>query len=493
MEENELMIKRKGLRVENILSIFIILCPILDILSFIYRNKFDTHISPSTLLRPIIPMCVMIYIFFRDKKKIEIIITSIIYGIYALIHLYVFKGCLTQSSFGTTTHELQYLVNYTYMIMNLFLYVVVFKRIYTRELKISLLVSNAIYIISIFISILTKTSSHTYMIEQMGYKGWFESGNSLSAILTLSMFVLLPMLKDNKLRYPVIGVLLLEGIFLTTLIGTRVGLYGFILVVLFYIFTEIFVALKNKNKINKKIIIIGIVGIAMILGVLLIFGSATTQRREHLKEAVSQIVDEEKEEIASVTGDILEIKKKIENGTLNRSYMTEANQKSILELYNYAEKHGIKNTDSRMQQLIYNMYLVKNQANPIYILFGNGFVAQYRELVMEMEIPAMLFNFGIFGFILYFIPFFTIAVYGVIVGIRNIRIIDVQYIMYLGGAWYTFALSTLSGYTFFNSSNMMVVIIINSLLINKIIQVKNRERIIGIEKSRERLEKIKMG
>lgn len=493
MEENEIMIKRKGLRVENILAIFIILCPILDMLSFLYRNKFNTTTSPSTLLRPIIPMCVMIYIFFRDKKKIEMVVSSVLYGIYALIHLYIFKTCITQSSFGTITHELQYVVNYTYMIMNLFLYVVVFKRIYTRELKMCVLISNAIYIISIFISILTKTSSHTYMIEQMGYKGWFESGNSLSAILTLSMFILLPMLKDKKFRIPVSVVLILEGIFLTTLIGTRVGLYGTILVVMFYIITEIFVAIKNKLKINKLIIGLGIAGIGVIVGGLSIFGSQTMIRRNHIQEAVSQIVDDENQEISPVTGDILKIKKEIDSGTLSSSYMTEANKKSIIEMYNFAQKHEIKNTDSRMQQLIYNTYLVKNQADPILILFGNGFVAQYRELVMEMEIPAMLFNFGIFGFLLYFIPFLAIAVYGLITAIKNLKIIDTQYIMYLGGVWYTFALSTLSGYTFFNSSNMMIIVVINALLLNKVAQVKNKERIIAIEKSKQKLEKIKMG
>ena len=83
--------------------------------------------------------------------------------------------------------------------------------------------------------------------------------------------------------------------------------------------------------------------------------------------------------------------------------MNDAQKQSIMDLYHIANKMKIKNNDQRMQQLIYNMSLIKNQKNTIYILFGNGYMANYRELVLEMEIPAFLFNFGIvrFNIILY--------------------------------------------------------------------------------------------
>lgn len=39
--------------------------------------------------------------------------------------------------------------------------------------------------------------------------------------------------------------------------------------------------------------------------------------------------------------------------------MNEAQKKSVLELYDIANKWGISNNDQRMQQLIYNALLVK--------------------------------------------------------------------------------------------------------------------------------------
>ena len=41
---------KEKVTIENILCFFIIICPILDMLSFIFRNVFNTKISPSTIL-----------------------------------------------------------------------------------------------------------------------------------------------------------------------------------------------------------------------------------------------------------------------------------------------------------------------------------------------------------------------------------------------------------------------------------------------------------
>lgn len=152
--------------------------------------------------------------------------------------------------------------------------------------------------------------------------------------------------------------------------------------------------------------------------------------------------------------------------------MSEASKQSILDLYQFANKYKVTNNDMRTQQLIYNLYLVKNQKSPLLILFGNGYMANYRELVLEMEIPALLFNFGIFGFILYFMPLAIISCYSIYWGIKNRNKLDAEFVMLLMGELFSFALAFLSGYTFFNSSTMMIIIVINVLLINKIRQIK---------------------
>lgn len=465
----------KKINIENILCAFIIICPILDIMSFLFRNKFNTNYSPSTFIRPIISIVVMMYLFIkRDKKfKLYSFLTALLYMIYAVIHLYAFEKVKTGSSYSNVIHEAQYLINYSFMILNLFIYIHIFKDKDASKLKLSVLWASCIYIISIYISIITKTSSHTYVLEGIGYKGWFESGNSIGAILILSMFIYIGYIKDKKYRKIAIPILILNIIFLTTLIGTRVGLLGVVCVLALYGIVQVFVGFLKNKKIDKKVIICISIAVVTIGILLTIFGSATIERRKHLKEIENDIIDASLEGKSHITGDLLEIKNKIDDGTLEDGYMSENQKQSILDLYNTANKLNVTNNDQRMQQLIYNIALVKNQKNLGLIIFGNGYMANFRELVLEMEIPAFLFNFGILGFTLYFVPFLSIFIYGTYIAIKNMRKIDDEYLMLLLGSGFTFALSFFSGYTFFNSSSMMIIVIMNTLLVNKIYNIKN--------------------
>ena len=467
------VIGKRKIEVEDFLCLLIIICPILDIVSFVFRNVFDTSISPSTFLRPIIPIAVMIYLFFKKDKKFKIYAfgVGIIYLVYGLIHLYLFEKLQTGSSYSNVVHEAQYIVNYSFMILNLFVFIYVFRDRDTNKLKNSVIISMYIYIISIFISILTNTSSSTY-IEEMGKKGWFESGNSIGTILILSLFIYMALLSIKKYRKVIIPLIILLGIFLTIFLGTRVGLYGFILVLILYMIVEIVYKLIAKAKINKKVIALCIFGVCAVILVVIAVGSTTLQRRKHLESIEGNIIDENTNGEAHVTGSILEIRNKIIDGTLEDSYMSDAEKKSILELYDICNSMQITNNDQRIQQLIYNAMLVKNQKNPVAIIFGNGYLNNFRELVMEMEIPAFLFNFGLIGFTLYFVPFLLIFVYGLYIGIKNIKKIDQEYMMLILGAGFVFAISFFAGYTFFNSSSMIIIVVINTLLVNKIINLK---------------------
>ena len=427
------MEKIKRFSIENILCLFIVLCPVLDMVSFLYRNIFNINFSPSTFVRPIISIVVIIYLFFTKNKKFKLysFLTFLLYAVYGGIHLYLFQKVKTGSSYSNIVHEAQYIINYSFMILNLFIYIDVFKEKNTDKLKKSVLYAVSIYIISIFISIFTNTSSNTYLEEKMGYKGWFESGNSIGAILILSIFIYIGYIKDKKYRKIAVPLLILNGIFLTFLIGTRVGLFGFILVLSLYIIVEILYGLLKNKKVNKKLVIIASISIVAIALLVVIFGSTTLERRKHLKQIEDNIVDASLEQNSHITGDLLDIKNKIDNNQLENGYMSQSQKESILDLYNIANSLNVSNNDQRMQQLIYNISLVKNQKNIWLILFGNGYMANFRELVLEMEIPAFLFNFGLFGFTLYFVPFLSIFIYGIYFAFKYRKKIDDEFKMLL--------------------------------------------------------------
>ena len=131
--------------------------------------------------------------------------------------------------------------------------------------------------------------------------------------VVLSLFITLKYINDKKYRILAVITTILEAIFLTILLGTRVGLFGFIIAVVCYIFAEITSGLIKNKTINKKTIIIGVTIIGIILVTVITVGSTTIQRRKHLQDIEKNIVDNNEE--AHITGSLLEIKNKIEDGT----------------------------------------------------------------------------------------------------------------------------------------------------------------------------------
>ena len=72
-KENQVDSKQPRSLIIDIICVSVILNPIFDILSFIFRNYFETNISISTFLRPVIPVGCAIYFFIKsDKRKIKI-------------------------------------------------------------------------------------------------------------------------------------------------------------------------------------------------------------------------------------------------------------------------------------------------------------------------------------------------------------------------------------------------------------------------------------
>lgn len=452
----------KKIELEDILYLFIILCPVLDICSFLYRNIFNTNFSPSTIIRPIIPIVLFVILFFKEKNKKEKIIFSLIYFVYSIIHLLIFQKLHNQSSYGNFFNEAQYVINYSLMIINLYLFI----RLAKNKVKINkaIFVSLTIYIISLFISIITKTSSSTYL-EGIGYKGYFESGNSLCTVIVLSLFII--MANTTKKDLTNISLIIFSGIYLSFFSGMRTGLFGFIIVIFVYIVANLFNILKSNIKITKKQISILCVIIICFIIIVTFLGSKTLERRKFLKNSQQNNIDMQTGQVRYVTGDILDIYKKIQNKEIDNTYMSSDEQNSIIRLCDFANRIKLSNVNLRKQQLIYNVFLQLEQKNPILILFGNGYKNQTGELVMEMESLAILINFGVVGFVLYLGPFLYIMVIGLHYGIKNRNKISITYVMYIFGIVLAFALSTFSGYVYFNFSSMTITIVLNILLLKE--------------------------
>lgn len=449
---------------ENWLYFFILINPIFDLLSSLFKY-LDFNYTPATFLRPLIPFGVLIYIFIKDKSiRKKLLIAVSIYVTYALVHLYLYRDIITGISYGGIFYELQYLVNYTYLIFTFLCFIYIF---YNKKniLKDMLFYNILFYISTIYLAIITNTSFSSY-VEGVGYKGWFNTSGAVGSILIISLFILIPYLmkKEIKAIYKYVYILM-TIIYLSFLIGSRVGLYGSVLVLGSLVASNIIYYLFHNKKFNFKKYRFYIIGsLSLLIICFIVFGSYTLERRKELENIADENIH--------IAYDLMDIKKSIDNNTIAPNYMSEDQIKALNSLYEYANKIKLSNIDMRRQQLIYHTYLYQYQDDMVLKLFGNGYLANFGALTLEMESIALFFNFGIIGFILYLVPFLSISFYGLYLGIKNIRRIDVEYMMLVAGIFVSYLISLLAGHVYFNTSVMPVIIIIHILLLNKIKQLK---------------------
>jgi predicted membrane protein len=321
----------------------------------------------------------------------------------------------------------------------------------------------AIYVGSIVLAIIMGQSSYTYSETSTGYKGWIESGNSLSAILIMSLFIMLQRVREKKIT---ILVIVAVAAYLITTIGTRTGLLGTFIAVGLYLLLEMFFSR------NKKIIIAGLSLMTIAILVVVFAGSKTIQRRQQMNQSQYTIIDEATGEVGNMTGDMLRIKNKILNNTLEEGYMSEAQKQSVLDLHEYTKSVKLAGNDTRTQQLMYNIYLMKNQHSFTGIVFGNGYNNNEREMRMENELASLFLNFGLCGFILYACPILAVLIYAIVFGIKKRKDITLSYVMNVAALILAIGLSWLSGYVLFATSSMTVIVVIATLLLVEIKKIK---------------------
>lgn len=456
----------KKMSKENLLYLFILISPILDIFSSTIR--FSNY-SLSLFLRPIIPLGILVYIFFTDKKvRNKLLIGGIIYGLFAVFHLLVYQSIVTDFSYGSYFYEASYLCNYTYLIFALFLFIYIFKtNSQIEKLKKVFLIYITTYIVSIYLAILTGTSFTTY-VEGSGYRGWFNTGGAVGSILIGSLFILLPYLfKDRKYILGKLLLLFAIIIYLVFLLGTRVGLFGSIISLVCYLVIWLLYTIVHSIKINKRVLGFSILSFAILIIGIITIGSQSLIRRNELEKLNGKIPDGSSQEVIYMAYDLVKLKDQIESKEIPSDYMREEQKEAILKLDHYSTSHKLKSTDLRLQQLLYHHFLWHEQKGLELKLVGNGYLTNMGMLTLEMEFIAIFYNFGILGLILFVSPFLVIFGFGIYKGIKNYRKVDVSYMMLLLGCFTTYMISLLAGHTYFNTSVMIVIILLHTLLFQK--------------------------
>ena len=222
----------------KILSIFILIQPILDLLTGICIHTFNLNITIGIFVRILFMLFIVFTTVFIYKKKLPLLISTIIfiYAICYLLGIVIYKD-------GVLFNEIQNLVK-------VFYFSIVLTSLYSikdeiRISKMTLFITLSTYLLFILIPNLLGIGFKSYEITKSGTLGFFNSANEISGIISILTPIVFVIIKDMKTKIIKV-VFAITYLFVILTIGTKTPLLSILitlgLTLLYYII----------NCINKK-------------------------------------------------------------------------------------------------------------------------------------------------------------------------------------------------------------------------------------------------
>ena len=247
--------------ISKILSIFILLQPVLDLITGLCVNLFNINLTLGIIIRILFLALIMYITIFVYKKKISlwVYISIIFYSVLYLIGIILYND-------GLLFQEIQGLVRVFYFPMLLIsLYEI------KDDIKISnmtLITTLMMYLIFIFVPILLNVGFKSYQITKSGTLGFYNSANEISGIISLLTPIMFVILKGkNKLLLKSLVILIYLVVILT--VGTKTPLLSLCITIGATFCYYMLVCLKKKTYkpiiYAASLIIVGLASLILIL------------------------------------------------------------------------------------------------------------------------------------------------------------------------------------------------------------------------------------
>lgn len=341
------------------LSIFLILQPVLDMLTGICLHIFHLNITLGIIIRLLFLAFIGYITIFIYKKKKPLIyyIIFLIYMCFYCLGIYLYKDGV-----GLFT-ELQGLLRVFYFpLLLLSLYEI------KDEFKISkltLFTTLSLYLLFIFIPVLFHVGFKSYEITKSGTLGFFNSANEISGIISILTPIIFIIFTTKK--NPIINTIYtLTYLFVILTIGTKTPLLSLFITVgmtIIWLIIKSFKEKKYKMLLSSfLIIVISIIGLVIVI-----------PKTNFYKNIMVHL-------------DYLHIK--------DISDITE--NKEVIDHFIFSERITFFGAEK-------SRYLSTSSYEK---LFGDGYL-QGGKRVKDIEIDYydIYFHHGIIGFLIFFIPY----------------------------------------------------------------------------------------
>lgn len=467
----------------KIILIFVLLQPILDILSRLAIRGVIPNIS--TYVKPLFVLGVAAYLlWFYHPKRNKWFAYILVFGLFTFIHLFILLMLLTDIS--VILHEFRFIINIAYMVaLFVSLYTLYYyakdKEDMLRKLKNTIFYTFLLYFSLYLISILTGTSGMTYEYSdkyKLGYKGWYDSGQILGhAFSILFPIILYNILKPKNNKF--LRVLFMAlALVCVSLLGTKVPYFITLIVLILYLIIVLFIKVFNKEFVRNWFNV-GLVFVS-ILALLFTYQYTPVAYNTNINNQNLQIGLDEYD-IGSISGSsqmesIDELLKKHEGENTNyleKYYRWSDEASDYLEDLYYAGK--IHPSDTRAKQFFYS-YKKYMLADWQYKLFGIGYLNQDSLLAIERDFFMAFFNFGIIGFLLFlFIPVKEF-IKSLMFILRNLSKVDLETYMLFMGTGIFFCISMYAGYTYIYTNFSIFLVLLFVMLKLKISLIKQNNK-----------------
>ena len=445
------------------LYIFLILLPIIDLLTSISTRLFNLTISIGVIVKLLFLAIMLITLIFSTSKYKKKGLTYIL-----LIFIYMLAYILSKIKYLTMSmfiKESIYMFKTMYFPILLVCLLCFFdEHKFDKEKIIKILIINFItYGILLFLPLITNTGFSTYNYK--GYKGssgWFNSANEISVILTLLYPFLLT--KVNKSKFNII--LIIFMILMIFSLGTKVSVLGIIIT------TTIILVLSLIKKKKKTTLKIGFILLGIIL---LILNSSTLNNVKYnipkdpkkLKNVKVKPEPPRKDPVTEQEKNERFLEE--EYGRIRKEIEKEDKLNNDSKLVKQIKKYGRIMLSSRdiYFRLTYEIY--SKHFNTKVLLLGIGYsntteIKHYAiTKLIEIDILDIFFHSGLIALILVLLPFIYYLIK--LIQSRKLNINTIFYTLMIG---LILSISCISGHTLTAPAVSIYIILYLLLAINEI-------------------------
>ncbi|ABS24120.1 O-antigen ligase family protein [Bacillus cytotoxicus] len=407
------------IRFEQFLLFFIILQPVLDLLTSLSIIVLKINTTFGVMARFLVMTVCGIYILLQAKEKEnrKFLIYLVVLGLVLCLGFINNKLNKNPIIMG---EEVKFFAKALYVYIMLSSYILALKSLKKltnigEKVRDNIMYSTLIINIVMVVSIATSTDFGSYQWMKVGSRGWFYAGNELGSILAIifPIVVLYSVQKTKGITSILYWIPSLLMIYSLIQVGTKVGMGSIgatLAAAIIILLLQVLFDRRNPNK--KALLLNSIIAIVLLAGVIGTFkktplaqnmgihnnylaeqnAAQQQQKEKEIKEKLKeqQRNKEKGKEIEKVEE---EVKKELQKE------QQKENQENLIFSGRqvYAERHQQFFKEAPMSQKLLGMGYAGN--------FKYNEQKQPDPKLIEMDFHDWFYDFGIIGFLLMMIPF----------------------------------------------------------------------------------------